>query len=523
MFEFTKIWTDQLFGRFICGISLIALLFSANLSWSQVTLEHEVKISDRGLYFDGDKHMTDLGNQKLISDSKYHYYFGSRITPHGDSIKAYKHFVFMTWYRGGKQDRHVMLTRYNTQTGALKTIEFPHQHSGFQNQWWIGESHNTIAVGISPIDETIHLLFDMHAYGKNRPADGSLSSDYFRYSFSVAGAASLADDDFTLDKFVKDTSAHSEGENDYKHLSFNGAEVYEDFSGLTYPTFFLNTDGTLLMYMRTGGNNNGGYKFARYDAKTKTWSKFLQFNVVNAKSHGLKYDWGLYGNMKYVNGKLRVGFQRRSSNNDDKYQYQNGFYYAYSDHPDGNGDWKTHDGKAMPFPLVDADNIKISEPGDLVKTQAKNKVYIVHGFDWNVTRRGDIHFIGSVRDDENKRMVNVHTYKPAGAKEFITSTDFAGADNIYTYGDYIFIIGLSKGRPFVEAAVGGTNNFKRIYQTTKGREFRHGDVYIADGKLYYYLMEKGKGSSQPTYLQIIDLKLDQLAAHFVAEDRNKSK
>jgi len=57
-----------------------------------------------------------------------------------------------------------MLTRYNTVTGTMATIEFPHTHTGFQNKWWLGESHNTIAVGISPLNGTIHLLYDMHAY-----------------------------------------------------------------------------------------------------------------------------------------------------------------------------------------------------------------------------------------------------------------------------------------------------------------------------------------------------------------------
>ncbi|RDV24697.1 hypothetical protein DXV75_12935 [Alteromonas aestuariivivens] len=486
-----------------------ALLVASSHTFAEIVLEKEIQITDTGLFFDGEKVTTNRSDPAVVNDEKYHYYFGNRISPHGDSIKKLGDYVFMTWYRGGKNDRHVMLTRYNMVTGSLKTIEFPHQHTGYQNQWWIGESHNTIAVGVSPVDGTIHLLYDMHAYGSDRPSDGSLANDYFRYSYSKPGAANVPDDEFTLDQFVKDTSFNSEGDSDYKHITLTGEVDYEAFSGLTYPGFFLNTDGTLLMYMRKGGNNNGGYKFARYYADNKTWSDFLQFNVVDAKSYGMDYNWGLYGSMKYVNGKLRVGFQRRSSNNNDKYLYQNGFYYAYSDHPDGVSDWKNHRGEAVETPLVDADDIKVSEPGDLVSTTAKNQVYIVHGFDWNVTERGDVHLIGSVKDTENNVTVKVHTYKPAGEAEFITSTDFSGADEIYTAGNNIYIIGLnSSGRPYIEKAEGGTNKFTRVYEQTDGREFRHGNVYIDDGKLYFYLMEKGEGSAQPVYLQIIDLDLD---------------
>lgn len=483
----------------VIWISLIMLLLSQQ-AVAGPELEKEIKITDKGLYFDGKKVGKKAKNNNTDS---YDFHFGRRIAPHGDSIKKYKHYVFMTWYRGGKHDRHVMLSRYNIKTGSIATIEFPHRHTGFRNQWWIGESHNTIAVGISPIDDTIHLLYDMHAYSKNRPADGSLSNDYFRYSFSVAGAASVADQAFTLDKFVKDK------DNDYKHLTLTGKVDPEVFSGLTYPKFFLNTDGTLLMYMRKGGNNNGGYKFANYIANKKTWSEFTEFNVMDAKSHGNGYNWGLYGSMKYVNGKLRVGFQQRANIQNDKYVYQNGFYYAYSDAPEANSLWNNHRGEAFDIPLINSDLIKVSEPGDLISETGVNQVHIVQGFDWNVTKRGDIHLIGKVRNLSNTQKVNVHTYKPAGSDKFITSTEFSGADRIYTAGDNIYIIGLNKsGRPYIEQAKGGTNNFERIYNTTSGRKFRHGNVYIKDGKLYYYLMEQSSGSAQPIYLQVINLNLD---------------
>ncbi|GEA09861.1 hypothetical protein KUL49_02360 [Alteromonas sp. KUL49] len=486
---------------------LIVSFVLLHVKWlhAEVTLLNEVLITDSGLHFDGRKVGKDA---QTSATNTYDYYFGRSISAHGDSIKVYQEYVFMTWYRGGKFDRRVMLTRLNTKTGSIQHIAFPHRHTGFRNMWWIGESHNAIAVAISPINETIHLLYDMHAYSAKKPSDGSLATDYFRYSYSVPGAATVADEDFTLAQFVPDESPISTGDYDYKHLTMTGTIDPSQFAGLTYPTFFTNTDGTLLMYMRKGGNNNGGYVFNRYDAENQVWSDFTQFNVLNASNHGLAYDWGLYGNMKYVNGKLRVGFQRRSSNNNDKYQYQNGFYYAYSDHPDGFGEWKTHNGEVIPFPLVDADDIKIFEPGDLVKTTTPNQVSIVRGFDWNVTEKGDVHLIGTVIDKENKDTVHVHTYKPAGASEFITSTDFAGASEIYTAGDDIYIIGLTRdGYPFVEKAQGGTNEFSRIYQGRGGKRFDHGKVHISQGKLYYYLMERGSGSAQPLYLQIIDLDI----------------
>lgn len=482
----------------------VFFLFLASYSFSQVTLEKEVKITDFGLHFNGSK---VTSGTKFNSDdgniNSYDYYFGRNISAHGDCIKTYENYVFMTWYRGGEDDRHVMLTRYNTVTGTSVDIEFPHRHTGFQNKPWIGESHNTIAVAISPIDGTIHLLYDMHAYSRTRPSDGSLSKDYFRYTYSVKDAASASDAEFALDKFVKNSDGG------YKHLSLNGGEDYANFAALTYPQFFMNDAGDLFMYMREGGNNNGAYKFSKYDANTTTWSAFTDFNVLNAKRQaGITHNWGLYGNMKYVNGKIRVGFQRRSANNNDKYQYQNGVYYAYSDNQNGFSDWKNHSGEAFTLPLFDADFAKVMEPGDYVRTTQKSKVHIVGNFDWTVTENGDVHIISRVKDNQYNETKYLHTYKPAGASNFITSEDFAGGSSIYTSGDSVFIIGLKNSRVFIQKALGGTNNFTTIYQATTGRIFDHGRVHINNGKLYYYLMERKTGTAQPLFLQIIDLDID---------------
>lgn len=474
------------------------IVLSSCVLRAQVTLINEIKISDFGLHFDGSKVNSSASNTG--ENAPYDYFFGKNISAHGDCIKSYNEYVFMTWYRGGKENRNVMLTRYNTITGTMATIEFPHRHTGYQNKWWIGESHNTIAVGISPINGTIHLLYDMHSYSNTRPSDGSLNNDYFRYSYSIANAASLPDADFTLDKFVQNSN------NGYKHLGLNGVEDYNSFSALTYPKFFLNSSGDLFMYMREGGNNNGAYKFSKYEASTSTWSGFTHFNVLNAKNQsGITYNWGLYGDIKYVNGKMRIGFQRRSQNNSDKYQYQNGVYYAYSDDQNGFTGWKNHQGQSFSLPLYNADVIKVMEPGDYVQGTDVGALNIVQGFDWTVTENEDVHIISRVKDNQFNVTKYLHTYKPAGANDFITSEDFSGAEAIYTAGEDIFIIGLSGGRIFVEKAKGGTNDFTRVYQATSGRTFDHGQVYIENGILYYYLMEKTSGNSQPLYLQVIDL------------------
>ena len=478
-----------------------SVIFFSLFLKAQPTLESEIAITNLAMYFDGVKvPLNHTGN----STTGYDYVYGTALTPHGDCIKVYDKFVFLTWYRGGKYDRHVMLSRYNTETGVLKTIEFPHQHTGYNGKWWIGETHNTISVGICPKDETIHMLYDMHRNG-NIP---EFANDYLRYSYTVAGAATVADNDFTIDKFVQSPN------NTYKHVSFPGINDYNTTKLLTYPDFFTNDQGDLFMKNRFGYSENGKFLFAKYDGTD--WEGYTDFNRTGASGFGSPYNWGLYGDIKYLNSKIRVGFQQRANIKNDKYLYQNGFYYAYSDDPNGLSQWKDHEGTEFSRPLAVSDLIKISEPGDLVETTETDKVYMVSGFDWTVTSNEDVHFIGRVKDNSTTsgtagQTKQVHTYKPAGATDFITTTDFSGAEAIYASGDKVYLIGLnSSGRPFIEEALGGTNLFTRVYEATSGKRFRKGQVYIYNGKLYYYLLENNStdnDDTQPTYLQIIDLNI----------------
>ena len=296
-------------------ILLIALftVFNTNFVLGQVKLLDQVKIADEALYLNGRKIPNDQWLTHQSTNDTYDRAFGDKISVYRDCMEAYGDYVFLAWYKGGMTKRNVMLSRYNLKTKKLVTIQFPHRHTGFQNNPGIGEAHNTVSVGISPIDGTVHLLYDMHAYSPTRPADGSLKNDYFRYQYSVKNAATLPDSQFTLDKFYP------------KQLFLKRGENYE---GLTYPNFFTNQKNELFMWIRRGGHNNGQYLFAKYDGNS--WSNFREFNELSANSQGGPYNWGLYGDIKFEQGKMRIGFHTRIANNNDVYENNNGFYYAYT-------------------------------------------------------------------------------------------------------------------------------------------------------------------------------------------------
>ena len=64
--------------------------------------------------------------------------FNPIISPSGDCLEVYKGLIFMAWYRGGMDDRHVILSRSKIGSNKWNHIEFPHQHIGFRGDPTIG-------------------------------------------------------------------------------------------------------------------------------------------------------------------------------------------------------------------------------------------------------------------------------------------------------------------------------------------------------------------------------------------------
>ncbi|MFY0606490.1 MAG: BNR-4 repeat-containing protein [Cyclobacteriaceae bacterium] len=469
-------------------ITLVLLLaLSVVVDAQEVTKLAELEIAENGLYFDGQRRT----NADLNTDEPgFDYFFGRRITPHGDCIKQFGDYVFMSWWAGGEENKHVMLSRYNIKTEVLEEIEFPHTHVGMRSKYpHVGDSHNTIAVAISPLDSTVHLLYDMHSYSKQDFPD-----TYFNYNISKKGGALVPDGEFNRDVFNP------------KQTYLN--QIY-NYSDITYPNFFLNDRDELFVWFREGGNNNGAYKFAKYNGTI--WSNFTDFNVLNARGRGNAYNWGLYGDLKYVNGKFRVGFVKRMSNNNDKYVYNNGWHYGYSNDPDGKKEWFNHSGQPLSLPVIDPAKLFFYEPGNLVTDGGANSVTISSGADWTVSDNESIHFITNKIRSKAGENVDVHGYKKPGESEFTISTEFPGGTLYEARGNHVFLMDLnSSGRPYVYVTEGGTNDWELLYEASDGKRFRHMNVLIEDDKLFMYLMESSSGDAQPIHLQVYDLGLPEV-------------
>ena len=192
----------------------------------------EFPLGQNGLYFGGKK-----GKD---------YAFGPRITPHGDCITAIPGYVFVSWYKGPRSDRHLNVSRLNLKTGQWKHVQLPERNTlghskncpGYDDS--CGEAHRTAAVEVCPIDGTVHLLFDMHA-------------DELQYIVSQPNTALLPDDEFTAARF-----------NAKQNYFIPGHKVTER---ITYPSFERNEKGEIFALWREGGSGNGNMASATYDGK----------------------------------------------------------------------------------------------------------------------------------------------------------------------------------------------------------------------------------------------------------------
>lgn len=455
---------------------------------------------DGGLYFAGTRNVN--------------FGFSQRITPHGDCIDVVNGFAFVTWYKGGMDRRNLMLSRknLNSPNSNWVTIEFPHKHVGqageiLKGTGTRGDSHNTAAIGISTIDNTIHILYDMHAYRAS-----SLPNDFFNYSVSLKNKAFVPDNEFTLDIFNPKQNYLKQGQN---------------YERITYPMIHRANDGSLVARYRIGGSGNGDIFMAHYDGIAWTNNWLFQDGTIPLPNRN-----SYYGGERFINGKFYAGFSIRYANNNNSnptngFSFNSGLYYAYTNGVPKNqsSQWFNVNDQPITLPIrnnldQNLDQVKIGEPGDDFGTATNPSTT----FDpsWTVTENGAIHFITRVDN------TNVHYYKlPAdpgfskAAGGLIPNPEVRG--EIYSYKNHVFMVELIAGKVNIKTTLEGQNDWKIVYTGTDSINFDHFDAFIENDKLYVYLMENtgnntpGIGDKRPLYFKEFTLS-EQDATVVVAPD-----
>lgn len=472
---------------FITICFLLAAIFAQAQKQLAVTSNSTTKVTpegEGGLYFAGNRDVN--------------FRFSQRISPHGDCIDVVNGFVFVTWYKGGMDTRNLMLSRKNLNipNSNWVTIEFPHKHVGqggelLKGTGIRGDSHNTAAIGVSTIDNTIHILYDMHAYSAS-----SLPNDFFNYSVSLKNKAFVPDNEFTLDIFKPKQ---------------NYLKLGENYERITYPMIHRADDGSLVARYRVGGSGNGDILMAHYDGNVWGNNWLFQDGTISLPNRN-----SYYGGERFINGKFYAGFSIRYANNNSStptngFSFNSGLYYAYTNGIPKNQStqWFNANDQAITLPITNnldqnLDQVKVAEPGNDFGSSTNPRTT----FDpsWTVTENGAIHFITNVDN------VNVHYYKRPTDSGFsnaagglIPNPEVRG--EIYSYKNHVFMVELIAGKVNIKTTLEGQNNWKIVYTGTDSTNFDHFDAFVEHDKLYVYLMENtgnntpGIGDKRPLYFK----------------------
>ncbi|WP_378181224.1 Ig-like domain-containing protein [Aquimarina sp. SS2-1] len=433
--------------------SLLILLFlTLNFSFAQqVKLESHQKMNMNGLHF-------------WYSDpSRPVALFNRNITPKGDCIKVVNGYVFFTWYKGGMQDRNLMLSRRKIGSNNWVTIQFPDKNTLYTSTYNGinyanspgGNSHRTTSVGVSEKDGTVHLAYDTHA--------GELN-----FRMSKKNIAFAPDSEFKLSNFNQRTNY------------LRSDEVINSF---TYPNFSMNDAGELMLNYRIGGTRRGNLMMAYYDGNT--WSK--SYKIINGRDPNPTFN--LYGGLKYQYGKMYLGGSLRIQNN--PIEFNQGFYFAEGGQR-GNENWMAIDNKSNPIPLTSMNDYKIAEP------LPNNSNGMTSAPSFAVTESGAVHFANRVPGQGT-----VHYYKSAGSNTFKKGNN--GTRVSFAAGGRVYGVEMSGGNIRVRSTPENASNWRTDYVYDAQETFDIMEHAYYEGKIYIVANEKKETDKRPLHHIVIDL------------------
>tara|TARA_B100000809_G_scaffold54621_1_gene50288 strand:+ start:26213 stop:28408 length:2196 start_codon:yes stop_codon:yes gene_type:complete len=486
-------------------VLVVIFIYFYQQGFSQVINIESDLIHTKGLYFEGVNYNPDNPSGAVPSVTNFAYRFGKRIAPHGtSSIDVVGDYIYVAWYKGGMENRYVMLSRRLISGGNWVSMQIPHQHIGFRGDTYIGDSHNYVAVKISPIDNTIHMVYDLHSYEQDQYG---LGDDYFNYSISISGGAIVADANWNNTYLFR-----NQANNDFKRNYLNTTENYEDG---TYPEFVRLASGALFYNMRYGGSGNGDHTYSIYDSNG--WSTQTNFNKGKQTDNDDKYS--LYGGFKFLNGQLRAGFSIRYKNRlnfTPAYKSNSGLYYAHANLDTNSYNWYDHQeytpldtNNKVTLPIQNISNLDFVAASDYMQHNDNITTNPV----WTVSKNDAIHFMTTInRDDAQGANTKIygHYYKTKNSSTVTKILDSGlGYDgDLVSYKGNIYMVGLNNNRIKISRTADDQSNWSTVYDEsidTSNKTYRHGNVHIKDDKIYYFLMEVGSGDAQPIYLSVFDI------------------
>jgi hypothetical protein len=385
--------------------------------------------------------------------------FGTNINIRDSMITVYKGYIFVSWYKGGFEDRTVWLSRKPVGKGRWQHIRFPHRHVMFRRDKNLpenekrGDAHNNIAIGICPKDDTIHLLYDMHAY---TPKD--FPEDYFNYSYTKKGAATVPDEKWTIDLFLP--------KQNYLNPDVPRARYYS----VTYPAFRTTPDDHLIVTWRVGGTHDAFMHFNEYDGER--WSAPRLWNDTRGDKQV-----GFYGGFSAQGGRLFARWTHRSKGLEAAGFPHGGqaVYAAYSEKLNGAGPWFNLKGETFELPLKDFEPFKVLEAESPSQKAWNGSTLLLPSGDLQLAFHAG-------------KRTTLATLPKGGARFNVTTTDQPVAGG-QLHGDELYEISLEDNTPLVYSTKLGSRERKLRYRYPGDLRFSHGAFTFHEGSFFYYLQQ----------------------------------
>jgi len=437
-------------------VFLAAYLVPKQVS-AQVTFLESSKITDEAFYF-----------WKADDSKPYHY--GASINPHGNCMKVSNGFVFFTWYRGGWADRTLMVSRKKVGEGSWIHVELPAKLSLVGGK---GDTHLTTNVGISPIDGTVHLMFDHH-------------NEDLNYIKSKKNIAFGPDSDFTAANFLP--------QQDYL---IPGQKV----TSVTYPDLFNNDKGEMYFERRLGSAVGGDIIMTYYNGDT--WSE----ETTIIRGRGTEVSQGerhfAYGTAHFMNGKFYYSYSPRWA--ESPTILGEGVYLMELGER-MNDKATTVDGKSYDLPIIDHSPFLIADPrsvpdnagwagGPQVAISPKNDIYLY----------------------QKPKGTSAYNYlRKNGETEFAEDRN-KGSLGIF-YGKRMYKFSVSGGNFIVTSALAGSYDWREDFRKSIGLSVKKSITIMNDGVIAMVFSEVKNSAEVPVHCFVFQLEKEEYSPQTISFD-----
>lgn len=415
---------------------------------SQVTFLENSKITDKAFYF-------------WKADDPKPFHFGQSINPHGNCMKVSNGFVFYTWYRGGWADRTLMISRKKIGVDGWKHVALPAKLSLVNGK---GDTHLTTNVGISPIDGTVHLLFDHHNEDLN----------YIRSKKDIAFGA---DSDFKASNFLP--------QQDYL---IPGRKI----TSVTYPDLFNNDRGEMYLERRLGSAVGGDIIMTYYDGNT--WSP--ESTIIRGR--GAEVSQGernfAYGAASFINGKFYYAYSPRWAESPTR--LNEGVYLM--ELGERMNDKATNiAGESFDLPIIDHRPFLIADPRSV-----PDNAGWAGGPQVAISPKNDIYMYQAPKNTD------AYNYLKKDGKTIFNEERNKGSLGIF-YGKRMYKFNISGGNFVVTSALAGTYDWREDFRKNIGLSVKKSLTIMNDGIIAVVFSEVKNSAEVPVHCFVFKLEKEE--------------